>query len=146
MTRLQLDDPLTSTGQAPPKPAPVDEKPQGAEEEEAQTPPAPTAPAAKRGGGGATRTAPRSSRRPTTSSGDSWHSWSADDRPQTYRLPPELINELKDRTGALKLPIGVTVAAAVAAALDLDDGELMTLVERGEEARERGRRAARREH
>jgi hypothetical protein len=40
----------------------------------------------------------------------------------------------------------MTVAAAVVAALDLDDDELITLVERAEETRERGRRAARRLH
>ena len=65
--------------------------------------------------------------------------WSSFDRTVSYRLPPELVTELEDRLWDLRLPVGVTVAAAIADLLDKPNEELVRLVERAEEAKPRRR-------
>ncbi|MBS0592034.1 MAG: hypothetical protein JSR84_01045 [Proteobacteria bacterium] len=139
MTPLKLDDPLAA---ATPPPAP-EERPA---EKPAATPRPPRT--RTRSGGGARKTAAASPQvdAPTDGEHQAWRSWGRGTRAQTYKLPDQLIEELDARTTTLNLPIGMTVAAAIVAALDLKDDELITLVERAEEARERGRRAARRLH
>lgn len=157
MTPLTLDDPLNATQAPQAKPsAPPEEKPK-----EAPSPPqAPPeekpkrAPRSTRSRGTKRRAA--ADRAAGTSPADAggaddgerqvWRRWGGGTRAQTYKVPDQLIEELDARTTALNLPIGMTVAAAVVAAMDLEDDELITLVERAEEARERGRRAARRLH
>jgi hypothetical protein len=68
-----------------------------------------------------------------------WREWSSFDRTVSYRLPPELLAELEDRLWGLRLPVGVTVAAAIADLLDKPNEELLKLVERAEEAKPRRR-------
>jgi|SRR5450755_916957 hypothetical protein len=68
-----------------------------------------------------------------------WRSWGPFDRTVSYRLPAELVQELEDRIWRMRLPVGVTVAAAFAQLLDLADEELQALVERAEEAKPRRR-------
>jgi hypothetical protein len=68
-----------------------------------------------------------------------WREWSSFDRTVSYRLPPELLAELEDRLWDLRLPVGVTVAAAIADLLDKPNEELLKLVERAEEAKPRRR-------
>lgn len=68
-----------------------------------------------------------------------WREWSSFDRTVSYRLPPELVTELEDRLWDLRLPVGVTVAAAIADLLDNPNEELVKLVERAEEAKPRRR-------
>lgn len=141
---LKLDDPLAATPPRPP--APDEERP--TEEKPPATPPA-SRRRARRGGGGTSKTVAVSRQPDAGTDGEqeaAWRSWGRGTRAQTYKLPDQLIEELDARTKALSLPIGMTVSAAVVAALDLGDDELITLVERAEEARERGRRAARRLH
>ncbi len=70
-----------------------------------------------------------------------WREWSSFDRTVSYRLPPELIDELEDRLWKLRLPAGVTVAAALTELLDLDDEQLKARVARAEAAKPRRRRA-----
>lgn len=68
-----------------------------------------------------------------------WREWSAFDRTVSYRLPPELLAELDQRIWKLRLPIGVTVAAAIADLLDKQDTDVLKLVERAEECKPRRR-------
>jgi hypothetical protein len=68
-----------------------------------------------------------------------WRDWSSFDRTVSYRLPPELVTELEDRLWDLRLPVGVTVAAAIADLLDKPNEALVRLVERAEEAKPRRR-------
>jgi hypothetical protein len=68
-----------------------------------------------------------------------WRQWSSFDRTVSYRLPPELITELEERLWELRLPIGVTVAAALADLLDKPNDELRELVDRAENAKPRRR-------
>ncbi len=68
-----------------------------------------------------------------------WREWSSFDRTVSYRLPPELLAELEDRLWALRLPVGVTVAAALADLLDRPDEEILRLAARAEAAKPRRR-------
>lgn len=61
--------------------------------------------------------------------------WSGHDVPRTHRYPTELLEALEDRTASLKLPVGLTVAAAIATLLDLDDDKLEAAVRRAHAAR-----------
>ena len=68
-----------------------------------------------------------------------WREWSSFDRTVSYRLPPELITELEDRLWDLRLPVGVTVAAAIVDLLDKPNEELVKLVQRADVAKPRRR-------
>jgi len=70
-----------------------------------------------------------------------WREWSSFDRTVSYRLPPELVTELEERLWKLRLPAGVTVAAALTELLDLDDEQLRARVARAEASKPRRRRA-----
>jgi len=70
-----------------------------------------------------------------------WREWSSFDRTVSYRLPPELVSELEERLWKLRLPAGVTVAAALTELLDLDDEQLRARVARAEASKPRRRRA-----
>lgn len=65
----------------------------------------------------------------------SWTWTSGIDVPKTHRYPLELMDRLDDRTKALDLPVGLTVAAALATFLDLTDEDLVAAVERAQTAR-----------
>jgi hypothetical protein len=73
-----------------------------------------------------------------------WRDWTGASRVASYRLPDELLEELDDRARRLGVPIGMTVAAGLLQLLDQDDEAIVDLVERAEDARVMGRRAARR--
>jgi hypothetical protein len=73
-----------------------------------------------------------------------WRSWAGGTRVASYRLPDELLEELDDRARRLGVPIGMTVAAGLLQLFDQDDETIVRLVERAEDARVLGRRAARR--
>jgi hypothetical protein len=82
-----------------------------------------------------------------TSSGradGAWRHWAGGTRVASYRLPDELLEELDDRARRLSVPIGMTVAAGLLQLFDQDDKTIIGLVERAEDARVLGRRAARR--
>ncbi len=64
-----------------------------------------------------------------------WAWASGIDVPKTHRYPLELMDRLDERTKALDLPVGLTVAAALATLLDLADEELVSAVERAQSAR-----------
>lgn len=53
---------------------------------------------------------------------------SAGERPASYRLPVELLEELDARTRRLDLPVSVTVAAAIGELLARDDEEITAVV------------------
>ncbi len=61
--------------------------------------------------------------------------WSSFDRTASYRLPTELLDELEERLWRLRLPVGVTVAAALAHLLDEPDVTVGELVARAERAK-----------
>ncbi|MBV9804117.1 MAG: hypothetical protein JO130_13040 [Solirubrobacterales bacterium] len=71
---------------------------------------------------------------------DPWRDWSSFDRTVSYRLPPELVSELEERIYQLRLPAGLTVAAALTSLLDLDDAQLQARVARAETCKPRRRR------
>lgn len=73
-----------------------------------------------------------------------WREWSGDERVASFRLPAALLDELGERAGALGLPLGLTVAAALSHLLDLGDERVVDLVDRADDARHRGRRRRRR--
>jgi hypothetical protein len=82
----------------------------------------------------------------STSSGadGAWRHWAGGTRVASYRLPDELLEELDARARRLGVPIGMTVAAGLLQLFDQDDETIIGLVERAEDARVLGRRAARR--
>lgn len=61
--------------------------------------------------------------------------WSGHDVPRTHRYPTELLEVLEDRTSRLKLPVGLTVAAAIASLLDQSDEDLEAAVRKAHAAR-----------
>jgi hypothetical protein len=73
-----------------------------------------------------------------------WRHWAGGTRVASYRLPDELLEELDARARRLGVPIGMTVAAGLLQLFDQDDETIIGLVERAEDARVLGRRAARR--
>ncbi len=75
---------------------------------------------------------------------DLWRAWSNISRPASYRLPDDLLTELDERARALRLPIGLTVTAALLQLLDAEDDKILELVERAEDAQHHARRNARR--
>jgi hypothetical protein len=78
--------------------------------------------------------------KPTPRPAEPWREWSSFDRTVSYRLPPELVSEFEERIYQLRLPAGLTVAAALASLLDLDDEQLQARVTRAEAAKPRRRR------
>ncbi len=73
-----------------------------------------------------------------------WRSWAGQTRVASYRLPDELLAELAATSAQLGLPIGLLVTAAVAHLLDKPPDAIAALVDRADDARIQGRRAARR--
>lgn len=71
---------------------------------------------------------------PGAQGGGHWE-WAGHDVPRTHRYPTELLEALEDRTARLKLPVGLTVAAAIASLLDLDDDEFEEAVRKAYAAR-----------
>jgi hypothetical protein len=73
-----------------------------------------------------------------------WREWERPGQTFSYRLPPELIDELEERLWKLRIrEVGVTVAAAITHLLDLGDDELRELVDRADAAKPRRRAAGR---
>lgn len=66
---------------------------------------------------------------------DAW-TWSGAERMGSHRYPVELLDRLDERTRELDLPIGLTLAAALALVLEFTDRDLEKLV-RGRAARAR---------
>jgi hypothetical protein len=94
-----------------------------------------------------TRSAARPAARPSTMSAQSdepWRSWSGLTRVASYRLPDELLAELAATATRLQLPVGLLVTAAITELLDQRDDTMHGLVDRADDARIHGRRAARR--
>jgi hypothetical protein len=108
----------------------------GAADSEAATVP-PPAPDGESPRGSASTPLAASAARVETSS--PWREWSSFDRTVSFRLPSELVDELEERRWSLRLPTGVTVAAALTQLLDCDDAQLRELVERAENAKPRRR-------
>jgi len=81
---------------------------------------------------------------PTPTRPEPWREWSGDERVASFRLPAALLDELGERAGALGVPLGLTVAAALSHLLDLGDERVVELVDRADDARHRGRRRRRR--
>ena len=73
-----------------------------------------------------------------------WRLWAGQTRVASYRLPDELLAELASTAAQLGLPIGLLVTAAVAHLLDEPPDVIAALVDRADDARIQGRRAARR--
>jgi hypothetical protein len=73
-----------------------------------------------------------------------WRSWSGGTRVASYRLPDELLGELASRSAELQLQVGLIVTAAITRLLDESDDVIASLVDRADDARIQGRRAARR--
>jgi len=63
-----------------------------------------------------------------------WRTWRGTTRPASYRLAADLLDELDERTHSLRLPIGLTVTAALLQLLDMSDDEVVRLVDRAEES------------
>jgi hypothetical protein len=73
-----------------------------------------------------------------------WRDWQRSWETRSYRLPPELIEELTERLWELRIrDVGVPIAAAITHLLDLDDDALLALVERADSAKPRRRAAGR---
>jgi hypothetical protein len=70
--------------------------------------------------------------------------WSGLTAVGSFRLPHELLAELGDRARVLGLAIEMIVAAAIAQLLDQSPEEIAALVDRADDARIQGLRAARR--
>ncbi|MSW52041.1 MAG: hypothetical protein F2817_14280 [Actinobacteria bacterium] len=81
-----------------------------------------------------TPAAPAVGRQEGEQAGGHWQ-WSGHDMPRTHRYPTELLEALEDRTSRLKLPVGLTVAAAIASLLDRSDEELEAAVRKAHAAR-----------
>jgi hypothetical protein len=73
-----------------------------------------------------------------------WRSWSGGTRVASYRLPDELLAELGSTSAELQLQVGLIVTAAITRLLDEPDEVIASLVDRADDARIQGRRAARR--
>ena len=130
-TGLSIDDPL-----APAEP------PASAE---------PTTPAVAEKTSAAGRPSPRprrpparTERAPATAPSPAWRSWSGQTRVASYRLPDELLAELTATSAELQLAVGLLVTAAIAHLLDEPADAIAALVDRADDARIEGRRAARR--
>jgi hypothetical protein len=74
-----------------------------------------------------------------------WRAWSGQTRVASYRLPDELLAELASTAAELQLPVGLLVTAAIAHLLDEPAEVIAGLVDRADDARIEGRRAARRD-
>jgi hypothetical protein len=119
--------------------------------ESAATPPTPLRPAtsaATRPRGARPRSAddaPRAqdgaSTEPERAMGEGpWRDWQRSWETRSYRLPPELVDELTERLWQLRIrDIGVPIAAAITHMLDLDDDEILALIERADGAKPRRR-------
>jgi hypothetical protein len=66
-------------------------------------------------------------------------------RVASYRLPDELLAELASTSDQLQLQVGLLVTAAITRLLDQPDEVIGELVDRADDARIQGRRAARRQ-
>lgn len=81
---------------------------------------------------------------PDRAPGGLWRAWSGGTRPASYRLPNELLDELDERTHGLRLPVGLTVTAALLRLLDESDELIVAAVDRADDAQHQARRRARR--
>lgn len=158
-TGLKIDDPLTPTAANDQMPTAVpgrDEEhaagPSGGPSGSTQSPkprpsPAPRARSERTLGSGpatsATKKAPTQAATAITTNG-AWRAWSGQTRVASYRLPDELLAELASTSAELQLPIGLLVTAAIARLLDEPAAAIAALVDRADDARIEGRRAARR--
>lgn len=87
---------------------------------------------------------PGASRSKPAAGEGTWREWERPGQTFSYRLPPELIDELEERLWKLRIrEVGVTVAAAITHLLDLGDDELRELVDRADAAKPRRRAAGR---
>jgi hypothetical protein len=91
----------------------------------------------------AARTAPTQATTATPANG-AWRAWGGQTRVASYRLPDELLAELASTSAELQLPVGLLVTAAIAHLLDEPADSIARLVDRADDARIEGRRAARR--
>ncbi len=98
-----------------------------------------TAPAATSGA----RKAPTQATTAAPANG-AWRAWSGQTRVVSYRLADELLAELASTSPELQLPVGLLVTAAIAHLLDKSAEAIAGLVDRADDARIQGRRAARR--
>jgi hypothetical protein len=73
-----------------------------------------------------------------------WRAWSGQTRVASYRLPEELLAELASTAAELRLAVGLLVTAAIAHLLDEPADAIAGFVDRADDARIEGRRAARR--
>jgi hypothetical protein len=90
---------------------------------------------------------PGASRSKPAAGEGAWREWERPGQTFSYRLPPELIDELEERLWQLRIrEVGVTVAAAITHLLDLGDDELRELVDRADAAKPRRRAAGRAPH
>lgn len=158
-TGLKIDDPLTLTAandQMPTAAPGRDEEhaagPSGGPSGSTQSPkprpsPAPRTRSEQALGSGpatsATKKAPSRAATAITTNG-AWRAWSGQTRVASYRLPDELLAELASTSAELQLPIGLLVTAAIARLLDEPAAAIAALVDRADDARIEGRRAARR--
>jgi hypothetical protein len=151
---LELDDPLAPRRPAATPEAPAAEVTDSSHEQPAGPPKPTTRRSARRRGPKPVddRADPATSRALSVvgeegapaHSDAAWRSWAGGTRVASYRLPDELLEELDERARRLCVPIGMTVAAGLLQLFDQDDESIVRLVERAEDARVLGRRAARR--
>jgi hypothetical protein len=77
-------------------------------------------------------------------SGEPWRSWSGLTRVASYRLRDELLAELAAVATRLQVPAGLLATAAITEQLGQRNDTMRGLVDRADDARIHGRRAARR--
>ena len=150
-TGLTIDDPLSpgTTDERPAAPERSGEGPAGSMPRSNSEPSPEQQPTSR----GTRRSAPATATRATTARTRAatsppeqgpWRSWAGQTRVASYRLPDELLGELASTAAQLKLPIGLLATAAVAHLLDEPPDAIAALVDRADDARIQGRRAARR--
>jgi hypothetical protein len=130
-TGLTIDDPLAPAER--PEPAASPRTPVVAKKTSAADPPSPRR-----------RPLRMEESQPAPARGGAWRSWSGPTRVASYRLPDELLAELAARSADLQLQVGLLVTAAITHLLDETDDAISGLVDRADDARIQGRRAARR--
>lgn len=90
------------------------------------------------------RPAPAPAPQPPTPQRTSELEWTGATDVTTFRLPAEVLQELHQRSRALGLAKGMTVAAALLELLEREDDQLVELVERTQQRYDSARRRARR--
>jgi hypothetical protein len=135
---LRIDDPFAATEKASPHT-------DGRNGDGSQPKPSQPEKARQRPGGHTPRAKPagRGGAQPGAA-GEAWREWSGEEKVASFRLPADLLAELAETAGRLRLPLGLTVAAALAYLLDRDDDSVARLVDRADDARHGARQRARR--